>query len=92
MPRGNPGTKLAISMTQQMRDMVAASAVGEGVSVSAWIGEAIRRRLVVEAGLAAVAEFELEEGAFTPEEIAEARRQILAEDEAARKARGPKSA
>lgn len=91
MPRGNPGAKLAISMSQQMRDMVAACAAADGTSVSAWISEAIRRRLLIEDGLAAVREFELEEGAFTPEEIAEARRQLLAED-AARAASGPRSA
>ena len=81
MPRGSPGTKLAISMSQQIRDMVVASATADGVSVSAWITEAARRRLLIEDGLAAMREFELEEGAFTAEELAEARQRLL--DEAA---------
>ena len=79
MPRGTPGTKLAISMSQQIRDMVVASATADGVSVSAWITEAARRRLLIEDGLAAVREFELEHGAFTEAELAEARRQLAEE-------------
>lgn len=91
MPPGNPGAKLAISMSKQIRDMVVASAAAEGVSVSAWISEAARRRLLIEDGLAAMRELELEEGAFTPEELAEARRQLLAET-AARPPKRRKSA
>ena len=81
MPRGNPGAKLAISMSRQIRDMVVASAAADGVSVSAWITEASRRRLLIEDGLAAMREFELEHGAFTPAELAQARQRLL--DEAA---------
>jgi hypothetical protein len=91
MPRGNPAAKLAISMNQQVHDMVVAAADADGVTVSAWITEAARRRLLIEDGLAAVREFELEYGAFTPEELAEARRQLLKET-AARSAKRRKSA
>ncbi len=79
MPRGDPSPKLAITVTSQIRDMVVAAAAAEGVSVSAWMTEAARRRLTIQNGLQAVMEWELENGAFTPEELAAARERVLAE-------------
>lgn len=79
MPRGNPSPKIAITVDPQVHDMATASADAEGVSLSAWITEAIRRRLQNEEGLRAVAEWELEHGAFTKEELSEAMREVTAE-------------
>lgn len=83
MPRGDPSPKLAITVTSQIRDMVVTAAADEGVSVSAWMTEAARRRLQIEDGLAAMREYELEHGAFTPEELAAARVRVAEEIQAA---------
>jgi hypothetical protein len=74
MPRGNPAPKLAITVDPDVHAQIIAAAAAEGVSVSAWMTEAARRALIVRDGLAAVAEWEAEQGAFTPEELEAARR------------------
>ena len=48
------------------------------MSVSAWMTEAARRALRIRDGLAAVAEWEREHGAFTDEELRSARQRVLA--------------
>lgn len=79
MPRGNPSPKLAITVDPDVHAALIAAAAAEGVSVSAWMTEAARRRLVIEDGLAAVAEWQAEHGAFTEEERAAADRRVAAE-------------
>lgn len=79
MPRGNPSPKVAITIEPQVHEMAVAAADAEGQSLSYWITEAIRRRLQNEDGLRAVAEWELENGAFTEEELSEAMREVTAE-------------
>ncbi len=49
-------------------------AAAEGVSVSAWMTAAARRALRVRSGLAAVAEWEADNGPLTAEELDAARR------------------
>ena len=46
------------------------------MSVSAWMTAAARRALRLRDGLAAVAEWEAEHGALTPEEIGRAEREL----------------
>jgi hypothetical protein len=46
------------------------------MSVSAWMTTAARRALLVNDGLAGVAEWEAEHGPFTAEELEQARRRI----------------
>ena len=48
----------------------------DNVSVSAWMTEAARRSLRIRDGLAAVAEWEAQHGAFTDEELDEARQRV----------------
>lgn len=79
MPRGNPSPKLAITVDSEVHRRVVAAAEDEGVSVSAWMTEAARRALLVRDGLAAVAEWERINGAFTDEEMLEARRRVATE-------------
>lgn len=81
MPRGNPSPKLAITVDAEVHRRVVTAALAEGVSVSAWMTSAARRALKVRDGLAAVAEWEAEHGAFTEAEMAEARRWVAAEIE-----------
>lgn len=73
VPRGNPSPKLAITVDADVHRGVIEAAAAEGVSVSAWMTEAARRALTIRDGLAAVAEWEREHGAFTEEELAGAR-------------------
>ena len=76
MPRGNPSPKLAITVDPDVRDGVLEAAEAEGVSVSAWMTNAARRALLARDGLAAIAEWEAEHGAFTDAELAAARRRV----------------
>lgn len=76
MPRGNPSRKLAISVEPEIARQVEAAALEDGLSISAWMTDAARRALRIRDGLAAVAEWEEEHGAFTDEEMAAARARI----------------
>ena len=73
MPRGNPSPKLAITVDPDIHARVVAAAAAEGVSVSAWMTTAAKHALRLREGLAAVAEWEAEHGAFTDEELEAAR-------------------
>lgn len=79
MPRGNPSPKVAITVDPQIHEMAIAAAARDGESLSAWITQAIRQRLQNEDGLRAILEWELENGAFTAEELQEAREYVLDE-------------
>jgi HicB family len=89
MPRGNPSPKLAITVDPDVHKSILAAAAEEGVSLSAWMTEAARDALKVRTGLAAVAEWENEHGAFTKEELDEARRSVRAQMRTSRKVRHP---
>ena len=77
MPRGNPSPKLAITVDPEVHAGIVEAAAAEGVSVSAWVTQAAWRRLRIQQGLAAVAEWQAEHGAFTAEERAAARARVL---------------
>jgi HicB family len=83
MPRGNPSPKLAITVDPDVHARVVAAAAAEGISVSAWMTAAARRALLLRDGLAAVAEWEAEQGALTREELDAARGRIGAERKSA---------
>lgn len=76
MPRGNPSPKLAITVDPDVHAQVVAAAAADGVSVSAWMTSAARRVLLLREGLAAVAEWEAEQGPLTAQELAAARRRV----------------
>ena len=79
MPRGNPSPKLAITIDPNVHEKILAAAARDGVSVSAWMTSAARETLRRRAGLAAVADWEKEHGAFSAEEMDEARRNVTAQ-------------
>lgn len=79
MPRGHPAIKLAITIDPSVHAKVIRAARHDHVSVSAWITSAARRALLVRDGLAAVAEWEDEHGAFTERELEEARAYVRQE-------------
>lgn len=64
--------KRSISLPPEIDEAVEAAALEEGTTFSAWVTEAARNRLIVRDGLAAVAEYEAEYGAFTEEELRDA--------------------
>lgn len=79
MPRGKPSPKLAITVDPEVHAQVLAAAADDGVSVSAWMTNAARRALLVRDGLAAVAEWEAEHGAFSDAEVDAARQRVAAQ-------------
>ena len=78
MPCGNPLPKFPITVDPEVHENILAAASQHGVSVSAWITVASREAFQRRAGLAAVSQWEKEHGQFTPEEMDEARRSVLA--------------
>ena len=76
MPRGHPSPKLAITVDPDVHAGAVAAAEAEGVSVSAWMTSAARKVLKLKDGLAAVAEWEAEHGAFTEAELEAARERV----------------
>jgi hypothetical protein len=87
MPRGNPSPKLAITIDPDIHEDILRAAARERVSVSAWMTAAARQALQRRAGLAAVAQWEKQHGAFTTEEMNEARRSVLVQLRRSRTAR-----
>lgn len=79
MPRGRPSPKLAITVDPDVHRGVIAAAMEQGMSVSAWMTAAARSALTITDGLAAVAEWESENGPLTRGELAEARRRVSRE-------------
>jgi hypothetical protein len=64
--------KLSIALEEDVARAAREAAEREGLSLSAWVNEAAREALAIEDGLAAVAEYEAENGPFTEEELAAA--------------------
>jgi hypothetical protein len=62
--------KRSVSIDADVAEAAEAAAAEDGVSFSAWLSEAAKRRLRVRAGLQGVAEWEAEAGPLTPEERA----------------------
>jgi hypothetical protein len=89
MPRGNPSPKLAITVDPEIHEKILAAAARDGVSISAWMTGAAREALQRRAGLAAVALWEKQHGAFTPEEMDEARRSVRTQLRMQRSGRRP---
>lgn len=62
--------KLSVALDESVAEGAARAAAAHGVSLSAWLNASAERALVVEAGLAAVREWELEHGELRAEELA----------------------
>jgi hypothetical protein len=65
--------KRSISMPPELARAVEEAARAEGTTFSAWLAETAARRLKLEEARRVIAEWEAENGAFTPEELAEGR-------------------
>lgn len=64
--------KRSLSIPPELDAAVEAAARETGTTYSGWVSEAIRKQLIIRDGLAAVAEYEAAEGAFTEAELADA--------------------
>ena len=76
MRRGAPAQKIAITVDQDVHAKVLRAANEENMGVSAWMTEAARHALRIREGLAAVADWEAEHGAFTDAEMRAARARV----------------
>jgi hypothetical protein len=65
-------TKRSVSLPPALAKQIERAAAVEGITFSAWFANAATHRLKIEDGLRAVAEWERENGAFTPAELARA--------------------
>lgn len=60
--------KLSVAIDEAIAEAAAQSAERAGLSLSAWLTQAAEKQLKIELGLAAVRQFEEENGPFTEEE------------------------
>jgi len=64
--------KRSISMPPELDQQIETAARVAGLSYSGWLAATARKEFIIQMGLEAVAEFERDHGAFTPDELAEA--------------------
>jgi hypothetical protein len=64
--------KRSVSIPPDLDAQIEAAAAEAGMTYSAWLAATARKEFTIRAGLEAVAEFERQRGAFSPEELAEA--------------------
>lgn len=69
-PDSVPVRKLSVALEETVAAQAADAAQRRGVSLSAWLNAAAERALLMEQGLAAVAEWEAEHGELSAEELA----------------------
>jgi hypothetical protein len=62
--------KLSVALEESVAAQAADAAERRGVSLSAWLNAAAERALLIEQGLAGVAEWEAEHGELSVEELA----------------------
>ena len=67
-------TKLSVALDEHTAERAAGSAKRLGMSLSAWLNRAATNALAIEDGLAAVAEWEAEQGRLSTGELAAADR------------------
>jgi predicted transcriptional regulator len=72
--------KVTITLDEELVRAVAVAAREAGIPLSRLLAAAAEREMRRRIGLAAVAEWEAEHGAFTPEELAAARAEMAAAD------------
>lgn len=68
--------RLTVSLEGDLAAAIRDAAEADQSNVSAWLAEAAKRRLAQRGFAAAIREWELENGAFTVDELAAARREL----------------
>ena len=71
--RVSPVSRRSISLPEDVDAAVEAAAVAAGLSVSAWLARVVEHHFRLRRGLAGIAEWEAEHGAFTDEELEDGR-------------------
>jgi hypothetical protein len=61
-------TKRSVSLDPEVAAAVEKAATEDGTTFSSWLSEAAERQILVRDGLRAIADWETENGALTPEE------------------------
>ena len=61
--------RVSVTLSEEVAQAAADAAAGRGVSLSSWLNAAAERALILEAGLAAVREWEAEHGELAPEDL-----------------------
>lgn len=87
--------KRSISLPPELDAAIDRAATAEGTTVSAWLAETAARRLKLDAGRHAIADWEDEHGELTPEELADAlaeARRLLGRQSPAASRRGRRTA
>jgi hypothetical protein len=79
--------KMSVSFDLELGEAIRSSATGNDQGVSAWLAEAARDRLRLEALADAISAWEEEYGALSDDEVAEAERQLSTPRRPARKPR-----
>ena len=74
--RGVASERLTVSLDPELAADVRDAAEADSRSVSSWLADAARRRLLTRGLGALLDEWEAENGAFTPAELAEARARL----------------
>ncbi|MFJ4002755.1 hypothetical protein ACIPWL_04755 [Streptomyces sp. NPDC090023] len=72
--------KVTITLDESLVEALAGAAEEEGIPLSRLVAGAAERELRLRAGRAVIQEWQAENGAFTPEEIAAARAELAAAD------------
>jgi hypothetical protein len=68
--------RLTVSLEAELADAVRDAADADAQNVSAWLADAARRQLAARGLRDSIAEWEREHGAFTNDELAEARSRL----------------
>lgn len=63
--------KRSVSLSPELARAIDTAAAAGGTTFSAWLADSAARRLHLEVGRRAIAEWEREQGPLTPEELAE---------------------
>ncbi len=70
-PSMAPREKRSVSLPPELAQAIDRAAAGDGTTFSAWLAAAAAHRLRLVAGRGATAEWEHEQGALTPDELAD---------------------
>ena len=68
--------RITISLDRELAEALRQAADDDGTNVSSWTSEAVRRALNQRGLRAVIADWEAEHGAFTQEELDQARREL----------------
>jgi cytosine/adenosine deaminase-related metal-dependent hydrolase len=78
--------KITITLPEEYLEQAKQLAEEAGLPLSTWIAQTVEHEMRIQAGLAAMREWEAEDGALTEEELAAARAVLAKADAAARAA------